>query len=513
MERAGLYKNQTLVVQVLFTAFALFVSLAARAQAQGPITINNPGPASCGDYISQVSGNFGAAVAACGGTLDCLNESLNCEANEGSLGSDVLASEGAAGENCENLVNTLCPEYNAGTSSTYRDEKRDARRDRRDAMREKDRAAEYFQKSQADLLKQQNEAAEKMVKLRQEYRDKREKLQADIEKEMSEAEKAKLEGYKQAQEAYDKIDSEYIKLRDNLRGLSYKINNGELAWKVGCRAEAQAESKKMKAALDQRMAEEAKLVNQINNQASGLFGLKYRKLAKKRKKIADTYNETLVRCLKGEAGMGVKAKVELDQMRWEYKRAEAHAKDLEAQMERQRMNIAQQLEKLVQSTDQKLQRAGARLNQQLANADQDFNDNMQLLQQQQAAAQQQAMQAQQMNMKKLEGSNREFMEASRDEALASNREVCAALNGGKLTKAEADERPKSTASRKKAKEAFFKSVGSCAAAQAACSETQYESVGKICRSVNNMQQAEVDKLLPQTPTRAAPAAVSRPANQ
>lgn len=435
MEQPGLSKYQTTVVQTLCSVLVLagvFVSNEGRGQTTTQLVQSTA--ITCPEAKAKIGEAITAGEDACLNDRKCLQEALNCE-NSDYQNATASLNGASIGESCASLVNTACLDQNVGASQSAREEKRDAGRTRKEATEAKEKAAAEFQKAQNDAVEKQNEAAKQMVELRKQYRDQRKDIMKEEEESQSAAQKSKMEGVKQAQEAYDKIDTAYIQMRDELRKQADVISNGDLTWKTQCRALALNESKKVQAEMDKRMQAEDSAVNQINNQATGLFGLRYRRLAKKRKRIADEYNETLVRCLKGELTPGSDMKIKLDQERLTYATKEKLAQDKAAQLENQRKNLQAQLETLQKSVDEQLQKTAARLKQALTDAETDFNENMQLLQQQQAAAQQNAQQSQAANLKKLEESDRELQQASRDQTMASNRLLCADRNGGRNTTA------------------------------------------------------------------------------
>jgi hypothetical protein len=496
MEQPGLSKYQTTVVQILCSAlFAGLIFVSNESWGQTPQVIQTTSM-SCTEAKGKIGEAVTAGEDACLNDKKCLQEALNCES--ASYSSSTASLNGASvGESCDSLVNTACLDQNVGASQSAREEKRDAGSTRKEATAAKEKATEEFQKAQTDATQKQNDAAKQMVDLRKQYRDERQKITEEEEKAMSEAQKSKLEGVKQAQQAYDEIDTAYITMRDELRKLADTVSNGDLTWKVQCRATALTKSKEVQAEMDKRMAAEDAAVNQINNQATGLFGLRYRRITKKRKRIADEYNETLVRCLKGELNPGAEMKIKLDQARLEYASKEKLAQDKAAQLENRRKNLQAQLEALQKSVDEQLQKTATRLKQQLANAEEDFNQNMQLLQQQQAAAQQTAQQSQAANLKKLEQADRDLQAASRDQTLASNRLLCADRNGGRSTSASTSSSVNMTNVRA-ARQKLGSARGYCAdinrlcganSTQSANDQESTESMSQTCAAVTNMMNA------------------------
>jgi membrane protein involved in colicin uptake len=498
MEQPGLSKHQTTVVRVLFTTVLLalvFVSNEGRAQTPPvapayPYPYPQPSSGGCFDAISKIGEAVAAGNTACGGRRDCMEKALNCESSQFSSATSSLGGA-SIGESCDSLVNTVCLDQNVGASQSAREEKRDAGRTRKEATEAKESAAAEFQKAQNDALEKQNEAAKQMVELRKQYRDERQKITEEEEKSMSEATQAKMQAVKEAQKQYDDIDTAYITMRDELRTAADKISNGDLTWKTQCRAVALTKSKEVQAAMDKRMAEEDAQVNQINNQASGLFGLKFRRMSKKRKRIADEYNEVLVRCLKGELDPGMSMKIELDKARLEYTRKEKLAQDKAAQLESRRKNLATQLETLQKSVDEQQAKKVAQLKQRLANAEEDFNQNMQLAQQQQAAAQQNAQQSQQANLKKLEQADRDLQAASRDQTLASNRLLCADRHGGKATASSA---ATTTANVTAARKALGQARTYCTALPSLCSGRNASQQSLDERTLQQLRDGECTQI-------------------
>lgn len=506
MKRTRLYRNQTSVVQVICSVIALTSCLVFVPNESWGQLVPQVYPTvqhnaySCPEVQKQIGEAVAAAETACGNEKTCIQKALECENSEAASANASL--DGASvGESCDSLVSTACVEQNVGASQAAREEKRAAGTTRKEATAAKEKAAEEFQKAQTDAKEKQNEAAKQMVELRKEYRDKREAIMKEEEEALSKAQQAKLEGVRDAQKAYDEIDSAYIKMRDELRTLADVISNGDLTWKTGCRGSALQKSKEVQALMDKRMEEEDNAVNRINNQTSGLFGLRFRRLNKKRKRIADEYNETLVRCLKGELDPGLKMKVELDKARLQYASKEKLAQDQAAQLENRRKNLATQLEALQKSVDEQMQKTATRLKQQLANAEEDFNQNMQLAQQQQAAAQQTAQQGQAANLKKLEEADRELQQAAREQTLASNRLLCADRHGGRATTASTT-RSNSAANINAAKKLLSGAKGLCGSLDNACGansrysqDEQAAIAGKVsdCNLIDRMVEGESAK--------------------
>lgn len=407
--------------------------MASKANAQtyvsGTTVATSGGDATCQEAVKAVVEAASGLSKACDGDPSCISKNLSCSDEVKRLGSSALEGASAA-EACTALVSESCPELNQSYDSAAAD-KRDAGKARKEAMDTKEKANDEFSKAQKDAQKKQQDTAKQMVELRQQYREKRKQMQDENEKQLSEANKAKMAAVKEAQEQLDKIDQEYITLRDGLRKQADVISNGELQWKVGCRSAAYAESAKVQAAMDEQTLAEQKAVNQINNSSSNLFGLRYRRLNKKRQRIADRYNEVLTRCLKGEIDPGASKKVEIDKARLSFASEEKRAQDLDQVLKQRKTNINNQLEELKKSTDQELAKAAKRLQRDLADADKDFQENMQLLQQQQAAAQQTANKGQEANLRKLEEADRDLQNANREQALANNRAMCISQTSGR----------------------------------------------------------------------------------
>lgn len=436
MSKSQVFKNQTVVVQFVCALLAgigcLTMSLEVRAQDY--ITVPNPNVASsaqqsCTLVMSKISTAMTNVGRACNGDENCIQKELHCASSSTSLG-DQAMSGSSISDVCRAINNSDCAEFNQSYESAAAD-KKDAGKSRKEAAEAKDKAAEEFQKAQTDAQQKQQEAAKQMVKLRKEYRDQRKQMMDENEKKLSEGKQKKLEAVKQAQEQLDAIDKEYIELRDKLRQQADAVSDGEYRWKVDCRASALNDSKKVQAELDKQMAQEQAMVNQINNSSANLFGLRYRRLNKKRKKIADVYNENLTRCLKGELDPGRNFMNEINKARLVLASLQKSSDEKDVVLKQRQLAVKTQLENLQKDADEKVRKAAERLQRDLADADSDFQQNMQLLQQQQAAAQQNAQQSQQANLRKLEQADRELQSASRDQALASNRALCAEQSGGR----------------------------------------------------------------------------------
>ena len=103
------------------------------AQASQPVVYSQSPGASCADVQSKIGEAFAAAQGACLDNAGCIQQALDCQSGENSAGAKTLAGN-SVGESCADLVNTACPDSNAGMSTTAREEKRDAGVVRRDAM-------------------------------------------------------------------------------------------------------------------------------------------------------------------------------------------------------------------------------------------------------------------------------------------------------------------------------------------------------------------------------------------
>ena len=470
-----LSKKQTRTVYSLVTGIAIscICAVAWNASADGTNLTVSTAPTTtplsqCQQAVSDANNSVQMFHDACGNNSSCLQEVGACAA-----ASDAAANATLSGANdgtsCDNLV-SLCPSDNAGGTETAKRDLESAQNTRQSALQDRNAATQQLQQQQQQSGGAQNRTMEAMIALGKAHRTDVQTAQAKLSTDQAAGDAAKTAAIALAQQKMDEINDKLIKLRDDERKKADAATQAQFNWQVACRASAQQASIAKQKEIDGILKGNQALVaaGQRNQSSTGIFGLQYRKSAKRNKQIADSYNEELVQCLNGTTKDGVGYKIAAQKAADEYKEVQANALDLEAQAKQQQEQLQATMNATIASTDKTTAQNIALDNQAIANADEDYQNGMMLQYQQLAQQQQNISNAQGSNLQNLQQTDGALQQATRDAIVARNKVACESANGGDKTQAQADALPDSNVNKQKARDALNKALGYCRGVEASC---------------------------------------------
>jgi len=276
-------------------------------------------------------------------------------------------------EQCPGAV-SVTPEDAARNRKEIRGLRDDLRKERQEGR-----------KNDAEKLKQNQDEANKIMdeasKNDQDWAKQRKELNDKLRENLKQIDADSMKMIKDMQSQLDQIDMEYIKYRDALRRKISVANDTELAWNTQCRAAANEVASQAEAELNKRMETEALIPR--NFRANSLAGKMRRDLKIKRQRIVNKYNETLAKCLRGDAEPGASMKLKLSQVKNDVRDSTAEANDKAARLEKLRQQIATNVNSMAKTLSDERQQAIQSNQQDLTLLDQAHNANQQRLQQRQ----------------------------------------------------------------------------------------------------------------------------------
>lgn len=396
MARTRLSRIPTWAVHTVITAFCGLSLTQASGEPTSPLQWpTDPEKQGCQNLLANVEQAFSDINAACIGMNEsaerlkqCIHDNIVvCVEEARKAGNNFVfpeddESDDSGGDRCKHIID-VSRKCEGGIYSVTPEEiaknRKEVRGLRDDLRKEKQEA----RKNDMDNMKQNQDETNKIMdeenKNDQDWQKQRKELNDKLREMLKGIDADSMKTIKDMQDKLDQIDMEYIKYRDALRRKISMANDTELAWNTQCRAAANEVANQAEAELNKRI--EAQMLVARNFRANTLAGKQRRDLKIKRRRITNKYNETLAKCLRGDAEPGASMKLKLSQMKNDVRDSQAEANDKAARLDKLRQQIENNVNTMAQTLNAERQQAIQSNQQDLALLDQAHNSNMQRLQQ------------------------------------------------------------------------------------------------------------------------------------
>lgn len=442
--------------------------------------VSQRGTERCEDAIKEYSTNRKEFKSNCSGSiLKCMEKSRACNDDVTERGTAQMAALAFDPSGCaQALTSTKCPELNAGTTKSAKDDKKDLEDRKKDAQGK----LEDLMKDSQDLTAKAETSLQDLKEKQQEsertLRDEQMKISDQLAATISGLKDEKTKAYRAARAEYTKIDEEYLKMRDQVRRDTSAVAAAKADLQRVCREYAMKMYSQADQQLNQRIAEEqSRLINQgsITTAAGGTK----RKAKKAEKQRSMNYAGYFKDCLNGVAPEGTAALNKIADLENTQKDNQAMLVDKAALLEKQRAEVLQQIQELEASATEKQNSATQQAQQRLQTLQQDYLQLQQSNQEKYLLAQQQLQREQALLNQRMANQNQELQKLDSEIMIANTKVMCAQSNGGNMSESAGDRRRDRI---DKAMEALSGLQDSCLVVERVCTgnDGQIEAVKKSC---------------------------------